>query len=215
MSLLSIVNLVLLYVVRDENLDTVLFAMNGLISLILLVDFVYRLATAPSKGRYLLRQYGWADLLSALPLQQVKVFRLFRLVASPCSCARTATETCRGSLVRNRAGSALLSLLLLGILVLEFGSLWVLAVEEGAPGATITSASDAIWYVLVTISTVGYGDEFPVTTEGRLSVRSSSSSGSASSAPSPATSPTASSRRSHRSCRRTTALAPGSSSCGC
>jgi hypothetical protein len=167
-SLLSIVNLLLLYVVRDESLDTVLLAMNGLISLILLIDFVYRLASAPSKGRYLLRQYGWADLLAALPLQQVKVFRLFRLVRIGVLLRENGYRNLRGSLVRNRAGSALLSLLLLGILVLEFGSLWVLAVEEGAPGATITSASDAIWYVLVTISTVGYGDEFPVTTEGRL-----------------------------------------------
>ena len=32
----------------------------------------------------------------------------------------------------------------------------------------ITSASDALWYVIVTISTVGYGDEFPVTNNGRI-----------------------------------------------
>ena len=55
----------------------------------------------------------------------------------------------------------------MGILVLEFGSLWMLALEQGAPDANITTASDAIWYVVVTISTVGYGDQFPVTNEGR------------------------------------------------
>jgi hypothetical protein len=55
----------------------------------------------------------------------------------------------------------LLTLLLLGILVLEFGSLWMLALEQAAPGANITNASDAIWYVVVTISTVGYGDQYP------------------------------------------------------
>lgn len=167
-SLLSLVNLVLVYVVRDESLDTVLLVMNGLISAILLIDFLYRLFSAPSKVDYVLRQYGWADLLSSLPLHQVKVFRLFRLLRLSVLLRENGYRNLRGSLIRNRAGSALLSLLLLGILVLEFGSLWVLALEENAPDAKITSASDAIWYVLVTISTVGYGDEFPVTTGGRL-----------------------------------------------
>ena len=40
--------------------------------------------------------------------------------------------------------------------------------DEHAEGANITSASDALWYTLVTISTVGYGDQYPVTNAGRL-----------------------------------------------
>ncbi len=61
-----------------------------------------------------------------------------------------------------------MTLLLMGVLVLQFGSISILAVEEHADGANITSASDALWYTLVTISTVGYGDRFPVTNAGRL-----------------------------------------------
>src|SRR4029450_3129455 len=41
-------------------------------------------------------------------------------------------------------------------------------VEQDAAGANITSASDALWYNIVTISTVGYGDRYPVTNEGRV-----------------------------------------------
>ena len=80
-SLLSIVNVVLLYVVEDLSLDTVLLVMNALISVILFADFVYRLVTAPSRSEYLFRHYGWADLLSSLPLAVVKVFRQVRLDA--------------------------------------------------------------------------------------------------------------------------------------
>jgi voltage-gated potassium channel len=56
----------------------------------------------------------------------------------------------------------------MGILLLEFGSLAILHLEQFQSGANITTGSDAIWYVLVTISTVGYGDQFPVTNQGRL-----------------------------------------------
>ena len=61
----------------------------------------------------------------------------------------------------------MLTLLLIGILVLEFGSLVMLILERNAPGANITTASDALWYVIVTMSTVGYGDQYPVSNAGR------------------------------------------------
>ena len=80
LSVLSIVNLVLLSAIDDTNLDTVLLAMNALISAIFLGDFTYRLFTANSKSAYFLRQYGWADLLASLPFAQAKVLRVFRLV---------------------------------------------------------------------------------------------------------------------------------------
>lgn len=48
----------------------------------------------------------------------------------------------------------------MGVLVLEFGSLLVLHFEQRAPGASIVTGSDALWYTLVTIATVGYGDEY-------------------------------------------------------
>lgn len=52
--------------------------------------------------------------------------------------------------------------------VLEFGSLAVLSAELSSPDANITNASDALWWTYVTITTVGYGDRYPVTNAGRL-----------------------------------------------
>ena len=167
-SILSILNLMLMYVVTDQSLDTVLFVMNVVLTAILFVDFLYRLATAPSRPGYFFRQFGWADLLSSLPFPQAKIFRVFRLVRVAQLLRASGGRLIGHRLLRNRAGSALLSLLLMGILVLEFGSLWMLALEQSAPDANITTASDSIWYVVVTISTVGYGDQYPVTTEGRI-----------------------------------------------
>src|SRR3954453_13360616 len=59
LSILSMVNIVLIYAFRDEDLRAVLLTMNALLTVIFLVDFLYRLCTAPSKSEYFLRQFGW------------------------------------------------------------------------------------------------------------------------------------------------------------
>lgn len=168
LSILSILNLVLALLFREPSLDTVLSVMNALFSLIFLIDFTYRILTAPSAAAYFFRHFGWADLLASLPFPQFKILRIFRLIRVYRLLRDVGIRAIGRTLIKDRAGSALYVLLLLGILVLQFGSLTMLALEQGAEGANITSASDAIWYTLVTISTVGYGDQYPVTDLGRL-----------------------------------------------
>ena len=168
LSILSIVNIVMIRVADDPNIDTVIVAMNALLSVIFLADFAFRLSTAESKSRYFFRQFGWADLLASLPIPEAKILRVFRLVRVFRLLRENGIQRIARTLVKDRAGSALLTLLLMGILVLEFGSLQILHIEQYAVGANITSASDALWYVIVTISTVGYGDRFPVTNDGRV-----------------------------------------------
>jgi voltage-gated potassium channel len=57
--------------------------------------------------------------------------------------------------------AAALILLLDGVLIVYF-------YERGAPGANITTLGDAIWWAIVTVTTVGYGDAYPVTFGGRM-----------------------------------------------
>lgn len=168
LSVLSIINLVLMYAIRDAALDTVLWVMNVVFSVIFLADFAYRLATAPHRGAYFFRHFGWADLLASLPFPQFKILRLFRVVRVVRLMRDVGPRKLWRTLVRDRAGSALYALLLMGVLVMQFGSLTILYLEESAPGANITTASDALWYTIVTISTVGYGDRYPVTNPGRI-----------------------------------------------
>jgi voltage-gated potassium channel len=168
LSVLSIVNLVLLWVVKDEALDYVLALMNLLLTLIFMMDFVYRLFTAESKSQYFFRGFGWADMLASLPFEQVKILRLFRLIKVGRLVHDYGWRWIGRSLLKDRAGSALYTLLLVAILVLEFGSLEMLRLEADVPGANITSASDALWYIIVTMATVGYGDQYPITNAGRL-----------------------------------------------
>ena len=153
---------------RTKSLDTVLTVMNALFSVIFVADFLYRIVTAPSAGAYFFKHFGWADLLASVPLAQFKILRVFRLVRVYRLLRDVGIRTVGRALIKDRAGSSLYILLLMGIFVLEFGSLTMLGVEQYAPGANITTASDAIWYTIVTISTVGYGDQYPVTDAGRM-----------------------------------------------
>ena len=169
LSVLSIINLVLLVVFRDdENLRTVLYIMNAIMFPIFLGDFLYRFFTTKSKSGYFFRGFGWADLLSSLPFPQLKILRLFRL----WRVIRLFIEFGARNLVRqfmlHRAENALLTVGFLVLCVLEFGSLAVLSAESTSPNANITNAADAIWWAYVTITTVGYGDKYPVTNMGRI-----------------------------------------------
>jgi voltage-gated potassium channel len=168
LSILSLVNLVLVVVLRDPATRTVVRTVDVLLSIVFLADFGARLLRAPSRWNYFLRQFGWADLLASLPFPQVKVLRVFRLVRVTRLLHRYGAANIGRRLVSDRAGSALFTLLLIGVLVLEFGSLGMLRLEQTQPGANITTASDALWYTIVTMSTVGYGDTYPVGNPGRL-----------------------------------------------
>jgi voltage-gated potassium channel len=167
LSVLSLVNIALLALLRSEATQQVVYVLDAVLSAVFLVDFLVRLRRAESKSGYFFRGFGWADLLASLPFPQVKVLRIFRLLRVARLLRRYGVKYVGRALIKDRAGSALLSLLLMGILVLEFGSLGMLALERSAPDANITTASDALWYVIATMSTVGYGDVYPVTTHGR------------------------------------------------
>jgi voltage-gated potassium channel len=169
LSILSIINLILLAVIRnDENLDTVLLIINAIMFPIFLGDFLYRFFTAEHRAGYFFRGFGWADLLSSLPFPQVKIFRVFRIWRVIRLFIEFGARNLVREFVTHRAENALLTVGFLVLCVLEFGSLAVLSAERTSPDANITDASDAIWWAYVTITTVGYGDRYPVTNWGRI-----------------------------------------------
>jgi voltage-gated potassium channel Kch len=151
----------------SQHAREVLYIANFINSLILLFDFGVRLINAPHKRAYLL-PLGICDLLGSLPF--VPILRLFRIPALVIAVRQLRHTTPREVLQTARerlAESTLLSGIIIVFLVVTIGGTAMVAVEEPAPGSNIKNGGDALWFAIVTISTVGYGDLFPVTAAGR------------------------------------------------
>ena len=166
-SILSVFNMLLAYVPGvDQDALNVVALINAVLTLLFIFDFGLRLATAPSRSHYFIRDYGWADLLAVIPA--LRIFRLFRIFKAYRIIHKYGRRYILSYLSNNRAASALYILVVMVILIIESGGFMVLQAERAATSANIQTAGDAIWWAYVTITTVGYGDRFPVTAPGRL-----------------------------------------------
>jgi len=112
-------------------------------------------------------RWGWVDLLAAIPfdaafrtLQIIRVYRILRVLRILYKLQELTTGT--------TLNERLLALPGVALVMIVFSTALMVEAERHAPGATIKSGGDALWWALTTVTTVGYGDTYPVTTEGRI-----------------------------------------------
>jgi voltage-gated potassium channel len=169
--ILALFSLLLLIPLIFGNVDTATKdVLNGLevsLCFVFLFDFLRSLRLAPNKWGYFLKGGGWLDLLGSIPFYAFAIFRVARLFRIVRQLRRMTGGDLRRMLVSRLAESTLLFTLVIALLLIFTDSWIVFEAEKGAPGANITTYPTAVWWAFVTITTVGYGDHYPITTVGR------------------------------------------------
>ena len=149
----------------SPDVDSLLDVLDTAICFVFLGDFFYRLYCSQNKLAFM--KWGWVDLISSIPMLDmfrwgriVRVVRILRILRGVRS-----VKVILGVVLQTGARGTLGIVTAVTSVLIIFSAIAILNVES-SPDANIKDAGDALWWAVTTVTTVGYGDKFPVSGEG-------------------------------------------------
>jgi voltage-gated potassium channel len=151
----------------DSAAQQIAISLDLILSLLFMLDFLFTLHTAPDKRAYL--KWGWLDFMGSLPyLPLLRILRVFRAIRSLRIVRQNNLFEILQAIKKQPERTTLYSVTLFSIILVSLSSYAILQTEKSSPYSNIQTISDALWWALATITTVGYGDRVPTTNGGRI-----------------------------------------------
>ncbi|MCQ1059047.1 potassium channel family protein [Photobacterium sp. DNB23_23_1] len=155
----------MIFLPKQSNSYILLLGIDTFICLVFWCQLLADFFRSQDKSHYL--KTHWLDFVASVPIiEQIRfarllqIFRVIRLIRS--------SHQVLNQIRSNRREATVASIFLLLTVLISVGSALMLILEGNVPESNIKDASDALWWVFVTISTVGYGDHYPVTEIGKI-----------------------------------------------